>query len=271
VWDLEKGVYSWLTPEFGSLNRTFEFEELAPTLAHCGVGHVVLVQAADTFEDTRAMLEVARQAPQVVGIVAWAPLEDPRATADVVTQYSETRGVVGVRHLMHNELDEDWVVQGCVLDSLGHVAAAGLTFDVVAVNPRHLSHVPVIAERHPSLRIIIDHLAKPPIKTRELEPWQRLLTDAARYPNVYAKISGLNTAADPETWTAADLQPYIDISLGIFGADRLMFGSDWPVATLAGDYVKVVDETRNALETLTHDEQAWIWGRTARRVYRLPA
>ena len=145
----------------------------------------------------------------------------------------------------------------------------GLTFDYVGILPRHLEHVPLIAQRVPDLRIVIDHLGKPPIATNKFEPWSSLLADAARMPNVYAKVSGLDTGS-PDRWTAADIAPYIDWALELFGPGRLMFGSDWPGANLRGGYGKVWRETNLALARLSNDERDRILGGTAIAFYRLP-
>ncbi|MEI6363316.1 MAG: amidohydrolase family protein [Actinomycetes bacterium] len=269
LWNLEQGSYPWLTADYGVLYRTYAYDELEPQLASNGIDRTLLVQAADSFEDTEAMLSVADAWSRVAGVVAWAPLTDPSAAAGAVERYAADPRVVGIRTLMHTEADPDWVVQDTVLESLGLLPDAGLTFDVVAVIPRHLEHVPTLAARHPSLTIVIDHLAKPRIAAGEFEPWRGLMADAAAHPNVYAKLSGLNTAADFDAWTAADLQPYIDIALELFGPERLMFGGDWPVAVLAGDYTKVVAETRRALSRLTEQEQDMVWGGTAIHAYGL--
>jgi len=269
LWDLENGSYLWPTPEVQVINRTFEFSELEPQLQMHGVDRTVLVQAADSFQDTEAMLAVARRWPRVAGIVGWVPLEHPADAAQAIDRYSQEPTIVGVRHLIHNEPDPDWVLKEGVLHSLGLLAEAGLTFDVVAVLPRHLEHVCTIARRHPNLRIVIDHLAKPPIASGTMEPWHGLLTVAAAHSNVYAKLSGLNTAADWESWSAADLQPYVDVGLELFGPERLMFGSDWPVSLLAGDYAKVVAAARTALAGLSSAEQEQVWGRTAASFYQL--
>lgn len=269
VWNLEKLPYRWLTPDMGPLHRTFTQEEVEPLRNDAGIDAVVLVQADNTFEDTDAMLEVAAEYPAVRGIVAWVPLLDPQASAAALDRYEQEPLIGGIRHLIHTEPDPDWVVQDAVVESLRLLAERDLAFDVVAVLPRHLEHVATLAERVPDLRIVIDHLAKPPIAEKGWEPWASLLATAGEHENVTAKVSGLNTAADPETWTAADLKPYVDHALGCFGADRLMFGSDWPVATLAGSYEKVWKATVELAGDLSAEEQADILGRTAVRVYGL--
>jgi L-fuconolactonase len=175
---------------------------------------------------------------------------------------------VGVRHLINVEPDPDWVVRKPVLESLALLAERGLCFDLVAILPRHLEHVPAIAAAAPRLRLVIDHLAKPPIATREWEPWASLIARAAEAPNVFAKVSGLDTAAQPG-WTADDLSPYVDHALAAFGADRLLWGSDWPVSILGGGYARVWQEMNRLFARFSSLERDQLLGMTATRVYRL--
>ncbi|MFF5265072.1 amidohydrolase family protein [Actinomadura viridis] len=271
-WNLDRVAYPWLTPDQGPIHRTFEEGDLQPHLDACGVDGTVLVQSADSYEDTDFMLEVADRWPRVRAVVGWVPLTRPDEAAGALDRYRRDPRFAGVRHLIHDEPDPDWLLRPEVRDGLDLLAARGLTFDVVAVLPRHLEHVPVLAERHPDLRLVIDHLAKPPIRERGWQPWADLLARAAAFPNVHAKVSGLNTAADWETWSAGDLRPYVAHALELFGARRLMFGGDWPISVLAGDYRKVWDETVKVLDGLGLDtaERARVLGGTAADVYRIP-
>jgi L-fuconolactonase len=269
VWDLEAVEYPWLVPAYGPLYRTFQPEELLPQLARAGVDRTVLVQAADNEGDTRHMLNVAARFDYVAGVVAWVPLNRPDEAARALDELQRNPVVKGIRHLIHVEPDPDWLLQSSVIESLRLLADRNLTFDIPAVVPRHLEHVPVLAERVPELRIAIDHLAKPPIKEKGWEPWATLLRRASEAPNVYAKVSGLNTAADFETWTAQDLRPYVDHAMECFGAHRLMFGSDWPVAILAGDYQKVWEATQELLVDRSEADRTAILGGTANTFYRL--
>ncbi|MBO0827493.1 MAG: amidohydrolase family protein [Streptosporangiales bacterium] len=267
-WDLDRVAYPWLTPRSGTIYRTFEPQELAPQLAAAGVDATVLVQAANSFDDTEAMLDNAGRHPFIAAVVGWVPLERPDEAASAAVRFARDPVFTGVRHLIHDEPDPDWVVRDDVVGGLQVLVEHDLSFDLVALT-RHLRHVPTLAERVPGLRMVIDHLAKPPIRERGWEPWASLLASAADCPGVYAKISGLNTAADPETWTADDLRPYVDHAIEVFGTDRLMFGSDWPVATLAGDYAKVWAETNALLAGLSADERAAVLGGNAARFYRI--
>ena len=269
VWNLDLVAYPWLTPAYGPLYRTFESPELEPQVGAAGIARTVLVQSANSYADTDYMLAQADRHDWIGAVVGWVPLLDPDEAVRALDRYARHPTFRGIRHLIHEEADPDWVVQDRVIEGLRVLAARGLLFEVVAVFPNHLKHVPTLAARVPDLTIVIDHLAKPPIKDGAMEPWATQLAAAARYPNVYAKVSGLNTAADPATWSAADLKPYIDRAIDLFGADRLMFGSDWPVCTLAGDYATVWAETNRALEGRPRHEIDALLGETAARVYNI--
>ncbi|MBL8132783.1 MAG: amidohydrolase family protein [Anaerolineae bacterium] len=270
-WNLEKVSYPWLVPEYGPIYRTFEAPELIPQLRAAGVDKTVLVQSMDSVEDTQYMLNVAAQNDWVAGVVGWVPLLDPDEAVRQLEHYKATTPIFkGMRHLIHTEVDPDWVVQDRVIESLKILAGYGYSFDVVAVFPNHLRHVPTLSEKIPNLRMVIDHLAKPPYPDAAgMALWREQFAAAAQNPNVFAKISGLNTAVGKADWTADDILPAIDYAVEHFGAQRLMFGGDWPVAILAGDYAKVVTESKAALGHLSPAGQDAIWSGTANRFYRL--
>ncbi|NUW35334.1 amidohydrolase family protein [Nonomuraea sp. SMC257] len=265
-WDLETGSYPWLTPDQGVLYRSYRPADLAPELAVAGVEATVLVQAADSYAETDALLALAEAHDFVAAVVGWVPLDRPEEAARAIERYARHPKFRGVRHLIHDEPDPDWVVQETVLESLGLLAAAGLTFDVVSLLPRHLDHVVTLAERHPTLRVVVDHLSKPRVREHVWEPWASQITRAAALPNVYAKVSGLVTEADHANWTVEDLRPYVDHAVGAFGPERLMAGSDWPVALLASDYRTVWEVTSSLLGGTDRD---LVLGETARRFYEI--
>ncbi|MGJ9412910.1 amidohydrolase family protein [Aeromicrobium sp. CF4.19] len=268
LWDLEAGEYSWLTPEAGPIHRSFAVEDAEPLVAASGVDHVVLVQAAGTLADTRAMVDVADHWDRVVGIVAWAPLVHERETAAVLEDYAQDPRIVGIRHQNHDEPDPDWLLREDVGRGLALVERSRLAYDVIAVVPRHLELVPLLAERFPELPLVIDHLAKPPVGRGDLAGWAEALHRAAVHPQVSAKLSGLDTAAGPG-YTAADLRPALDIALEEFGPARLMFGTDWPVSDLADGYARWWDVLGELLAPLSAPERASILGGTAADVYRI--
>jgi L-fuconolactonase len=268
-WNLEKIAYPWLDPLFGSICRTIEAPELEPLVRAAGIDKTIIVQAMNSYADTEYMLQVAAEYDWVGGVVGWLPLNIPEVADTKLMQFTQNPYFKGVRHLIHEEKDPNWVIRDNVIEGLKVLAAYNMTFDVVAVFPNHLEHLPYLAEKIPNLKLVINHLAKPPIKDKQMGEWALQLAKAAEYPNVYAKVSGLNTAADWETWTADDIKPYIDYAMEKFGADRLMFGSDWPVANLAGDYARVWAETNKALEQYSRQEVDAILGGTAASFYKI--
>ena len=269
-WNLDEVAYPWLVPAYGPIYRNFAPDELAPQLAACGVDKTVIVQSMNSYADCDSMLAIAAAYEWVAAVVGWVPIHDPAEADRKLDEYTANPHFKGIRHLIHDEPNPDWVVQKQVIDGLRLLAARGMTYDVVAVFPNHLRHVPTLAKQVPDLKMVIDHLAKPPLDESEREIWREQMAAAAQHPNVYAKVSGLNTAtADFENWTAADIKPHIDFALEQFGADRLMFGSDWPVAVLAGDYAKVWRATNEAIVELSADEKTAILGGTANRFYNL--
>lgn len=268
-WSLEAEAYRWIRPEMGVLYRDYAPADLEPELRALDVDRTIIVQAANEYEDTELMLRAAKENPWVAGVVGWVPLEDPGEVRRALRRFTADRSFRGVRHLVQVEPDPDWLVRPAVLESLRMLADLGLVFEIPAEFPRHLGLVPVLTQAVPDLRIVIDHLAKPPIRERAIEPWASQLADAARHPNVHAKLSGLNTAADHEQWTAADLAPFVEVAFRCFGADRLMVGSDWPVCLLAGDYTKVWTGMREAMGRRSPEEIDAVYGGTATRVYAL--
>lgn len=269
VWDLTRGGYGWLSCALAPINRTVTLDEVAAEQDMAGVTACVLVQADDTAADTQLMLDVARANPRVVGVVGHVPLEQPDVAAEQLVTWPGEPLLVGVRNLIHDRADPDHLLRPDVDEGLGLLAAAGIPFDLVSVLPRHLEILPGILERHPDLRVVIDHLSKPPIGESSLEPWWSLIGEVAAYPQVFAKVSGLYPGDDPQAWTVDAVRPFVDRAYEVFGAERLMYGSDWPVSVLGGGYTRVW----SALSTLFSawpdaDREAVLHG-TATRFYAL--
>lgn len=264
---MEKPPYAG-NPAFEPLRRSFAPADLEPQLQAAGVQRTVVVQAADGPDENAALLRHAQAHEWIAGVVGWVPLDRPDQAARILDGLAHESRFVGVRHLINVEPDPDWIVRKPVLESLGLLAERGLCFDLVAILPRHLEHVPTIAAWAPGLRLIIDHLGKPSIAAREWEPWVSLITRAADAPNVFAKVSGLDTAAQAG-WTADDLSRYVDHAVAAFGAERLMWGSDWPVSILGGGYAHVWQEMNRLFARRSPEERDQMLGVTATRVYRL--
>lgn len=270
AWDLDRVAYPWLTPEYGPIARTYLPSELEPQLKLAGVTATVMVQSANSYADTEYMFEQAEQYPWIIGVVGWAPLLYPDVAGRALERYARNPRFRGIRHLIHNEANPRWLLQERVIESLKLLAARGLTFDVVATLPEHMECIPILSERIPNLRMVIDHLGQPPVPTRELGRWGDDLKAAAANPNVYGKISGLGTTTGNwEGWTADDIKPYVHYALATFGADRCMCGGDWPVSVLAGGYVKAWTAYRTILGELAPAEQAAVFSQTALRFYGL--
>jgi L-fuconolactonase len=267
VWDAARADYPWLRG-LPQLARRYDLDEIAEEHAAAGVRQVVLVQAADNLSDTEHMLDVARRTPRVAGVVAWVPLVRPERVRSCLDSWAGRR-VVGVRHLIHRDEDPNLLADRRIDRSMQLLARRGLTFDVCAETTHLLGLVPQLAERHPDLCLVVDHLAKPPIRERGWQPWARLLADAAAAPNVVVKLSGLNTAA-ADGAGPRDYQPYVDHALEVFGPRRMMFGGDWPFALLAADsYRQIVEPLLACLHGLDGEARDAVLAGTARRVYRL--
>lgn len=269
VWDLDRSPYPWLGPGVPQWNRTFTFDEVQPHLRRNGVTATVLVQSDDHDGDTDLMLEVADAHPEVVAVVVYVPLDRPDVAAGRLAELRADDRVVGVRALIHDLPDPDWILRPEVDEGLTVLEDAEVTFDLVSVLPRHLEHVPTLSERHPRLRIVIDHLSKPPIGEDSVEPWWSLIAVAAENPLVHAKISGLYPGAAPDTWTPAAVQPFVDRALDVFGPARLMYGGDWPISTAAGGYDRVFEGLCEVLSGLSDEDREQVWSSTARRFYRI--
>jgi L-fuconolactonase len=264
-WKLSEVEYPWLLPEYGPIYDTFTPEQLRPQLEDAGVDKTVLVQSANSYEDTASMLVKADYNDWIGAVVGWVNLLDPEEANKRLEMYKKNPKFVGMRHLIHTEPDGDWVVQDVVIESLNVLASHNKTFDVVAVFPNHLKLVPTLCERVPKLKMVIDHLAKPPVGQKE-SPWFDQMRAAAESPNVYAKLSG---QFDNPDWAVDGVRPYIDFALEQFGPERIMFGSDWPVCILGGSYSSVWTNTQTLIAGLSQAEKVAVLGGTAIRFYNL--
>ena len=274
VWDFDQAEYPWLKGDTTLLNRTYALEELEPARIRAGVTEGVLVQAANSGEDTAWMLAVAARSGWITGVVGWLPLQDPAATAMLLEQQYTSGGMLkGVRHLIHNEADPAWLLQAPVLESLGLLAAWDVPYDVVGIIPAHLRTALRVAEKWPKLRLVLDHLNQPPIgRPGEEKEWKELMTAAAAHENIYVKVSGLGTAAGRGfDWRPEDLEPWLAFAVHHFGAGRIFCGGDWPVCLLAGSYEKAWAAYRELLgRYLNREERDKVFRSNAQRFYKLP-
>jgi L-fucono-1,5-lactonase len=262
LWDPARVELPWLRPEHAAIGRAFLPDDLEPLLGDAGVDRVIVVQSACDDADTDLLLELAAAWPRIAGLVVWVPLEEPERCA---ARLDELPPVVrGVRHLIHDEKDPHWILRPAVLESLRLLEERGLVLELPVVWPGHLADIPKLAQSFAQLTIVIDHLGKPPLDG-ELGEWGRALDEAAAYPNAAAKVSGLNTATARDDWTADVFANAFATALAAFGRERLVCGSDWPVALLNGDYARVWRETR----LLVGDDDRLL-AANAIRLYGLP-
>jgi L-fuconolactonase len=273
LWNTGRLRYEWLQrPENAVINRTFGFADFWSRAVAAGVDRAVLVQADDSAADTEVMLEIAAAHPEIAGVVAWVPLDRPAEAAARLDELKQRPALRGIRTLIHDQPDPDWLLRPDVGEGLALLEQRGVPFDVITVLPWHLSHVPVLSGRYPGLRMVLDHLAHPPLGDSGpgdsgMREWRALITAAARNPRVFAKVSGLYPPGS--SWTADDLKEVAEFAFGLFGPDRLMFGSDWPVAELSGGYAKVRTELSRLFASLPPDDRAAVLGGTAARFYAL--
>ena len=273
LWDLAVRDQDWITgPELAPLRRSFSVEEFEQRAAAAGVGASVLVQTVTVAEETPEFLAVAASSDLVAGVVGWTDLTAPDI-ADTLATLRELPGgeaLVGIRHQVQGEPDPDWLLRPEVRRGLSAVAAAGLVYDLVVL-PQQLPAAVAAAAGLEELTFVLDHLGKPPIASGDINSWARDVRSLAAQSNTVCKLSGMVTEADWRSWRAADLRPAADTVLDAFGPDRLMFGSDWPVCTLAASYQGVLDAARSLVADLSADERSAVLGSTADRVYRLRA
>uniref|UniRef100_UPI0036B3BFD2 amidohydrolase family protein n=1 Tax=Streptomyces mirabilis TaxID=68239 RepID=UPI0036B3BFD2 len=271
VWDLSVRDQDWITgPDLQPLRRDFGVADLAPQARAAGVDRTVLVQTITVREETPEFLALAARSELIAGVVGWTDLTRPDV-ADELARLRELPGgrhLKGIRHQVQGETDPEWLLRPDVRDGLAAVAEAGLVYDLVVL-PHQLPACVRAAADHPGLTFVLDHLGKPPIATGALNPWATAVRALAELPNTVCKLSGMVTEADHAKWTVDGLRPYADTVLDAFGPGRLMFGSDWPVCTLAASYSQVVDAAEELTGGLGAEDRAEVFGGTATRVYRL--
>jgi L-fuconolactonase len=269
-WDPRRADYPWMTDEMAVIRRPFTPDDLRPLLQQAGVDCTVLVQTRSSLEETREFLALAADTDFVAGVVGWVDLTDARVAHTIRELQGGPGGryLAGIRHQVHDEPDAEWLLRDEVQRGLAAVGEAGLAYDLL-VRTRELPTALAVVRRFPDMRFVIDHIAKPPISTHEIDPWSEAMAPFADLSNVSCKLSGMVTEADWKRWTVDDLMPYVERVVGWFGEDRLMFGSDWPVCLVAASYQTVVEAYRSALGHLSPDADEKIFGANAIRFYRL--
>ena len=271
-WDLQKVRYSWLDGDTSILAQNYYPSGIEDQLQAANVSAAVMVQAANNIEDTAFMFDCAAQYPWIIGVVGWVDLLNPETAKKQLEAHLQNKYFKGIRHLIHDEPDHNWLLQPAVIKSLEILADDGVPFDIVGVKIEHIKAAIQVAKQIPHLKMVFDHLNHPPIATSEqFGAWGEAISEAAAMPNFYAKISGLGTCcADFNDWSANTIEPYIVFVVQNFGIDKLMIGGDWPVSLLAGDYAGTHIKYQTVLEKLVAPEnQEKIYSTNATSFYKL--
>jgi L-fuconolactonase len=267
LWRYRAEDYPWMLDGMEAIRRDFLISDLADAVSSGGIDGTVAVQARQQITETEFLLDVARQCPLIRGVVGWMPLCDDAVEADLDRFAADSR-LKGVRHVLHDEADDAYMLRPDFNGGIERLCRYGLTYDILIFD-RHLANTIAFVDRHPRQVFIVDHCAKPRIREGLMSPWREQIIELARRENVSCKISGMVTEAGWQTWSSSQLHPYIDVLLHAFGANRLMFGSDWPVMLVACPYPKWVQVLKDVISGLTESEQNRIMGGTALEVYGL--
>lgn len=264
-WRLDRRDYPWLTEEqYPALYRDFLPEDIAPLLKQCGISKTILVQGAESMAETRFLLDIARATPFIGGVVGWVDLAATDAPEQIAA-LAEDNKLVSLRPMLQGLQEDDWILRAELSPGLEAIRSNRLRFDVL-IFPRHLPVAMKLFARHPDLPMVIDHGAKPYIARGEIEPWKSQMRSIARDFPVFCKMSGLATEAAPG-WTSETLRPYVEALVELFGPRRLMWGSDWPILNLAGNYLDWFATALKLTAHLSETERNDIFGGTAARFY----
>jgi L-fucono-1,5-lactonase len=268
LWDPSRREYPWMAgAALDPIRRPYTVDDLRAVTKAAGVHATVLVQTVSSVEETSEFLATALAEPLIAGVVGWVDLAAPDL-ADRLASLRSQGPLVGIRHQVETEPDEDWLLRPEIMAGLSTVASAGLAYDLL-VRPAQLPAATEVALRLPELRLVLDHAAKPPIASGEWEPWASRLARLAGRENVVCKVSGLVTEADWSGWEVGHLRRYVDHVLESFGPSRLLFGSDWPVCELAASYELVLDAAVALTSGLSDAERLAFFEHNAQAVYHL--
>ncbi len=268
-WIYDPAEYEWIDESMAALRRDFLPSDLTPELESCGFAGSVAVQARQTIEETRWLLGLAERSPAILGVVGWVDLQAP----DVRTQlkaFAQHPKIVGIRHVVQSEPDPRFLLQPGFLRGISALEEFDLAYDIL-IYEKHLPVAAELVKRFPRQRFVLDHMAKPPIKSGDIESWADGIKRLAESANVFCKLSGLVTEADWKHWRAEQIIPYLDLAFAAFGAERLMIGSDWPVCLVAASYAEAMRVVRTYFSEQNPESRDAVFGGTAERFYKLNA
>ncbi len=268
-WKYDAREFDWIDDDLAAIRRDFLPADLARELAQAGVDAVVSVQARQTLAETRWLLELAGSNDFVAGVVGWVPLASPKV-AETLAPLAGNPRLCGVRHALQGEADPDFAARRDFNEGIAALRGLGLAYDIL-IYERQLPVATALVDRHPDQVFVVDHVAKPRIRDRVVSPWRERMRELGRRPNVFCKLSGMVTEADPRAWRPTSLEPYAEAALEAFGPSRVMFGSDWPVCLAACGYSQWLATVLELCRGLSAAERESVLGGTARRAYGLDA
>jgi L-fuconolactonase len=265
-WKFTADEFPWIKPDW-PIRQDYLPADLAPLLQHHGITRSVAVQARQSLEETRWLLQLAEAHSWIAGVIGWVDLCSDHVE-ESLDEFKSHRKFVGVRHVVQDEPDDAFMLRSDFRRGIAALRSFGLTYDIL-IFPCQLSAAIDLVSQFPEQKFVVDHLAKPPIAATIFSPWREQIEELAKLPNVFCKLSGFMTEADWQSWREADFNPYFDVALAAFGAKRLMFGSDWPVALLAGSYDQACSIVNHYIDKLSAPERVGIMGLNAAGVYNL--
>ncbi len=266
-WHFNSREYGWISDDMEILRKDYLPEQLESELSSAGFDGSVTVQARQSLAETKWLLDLAGKYNFIKGVVGWIDLCSPDAE-EQLRLFSANPKLVGVRHVIHDEQDDDFMLSNSFLRGLACLQRYGLAYDIL-VFPRHLSNTIQLVSQFPGQVFILDHIAKPFIRDGVISPWKEDIERLAGLRNVWCKLSGMVTEANVKSWRQDDLMPYLDVVFNVFGTDRLLAGSDWPVCRLAGSYKQVMQVVMDYTRTIPDEERNKILGENAMKAYGL--
>jgi L-fuconolactonase len=267
LWKYSAQEYAWMDEPMKELRRDFLPKDLIREITAAGIDGTVVVEARQTMEETRWLLQQADDCDAIRGVVGWAPIAGEDFPA-VMEEFEKRPKLKGLRHLIQWEKDENYILREDFNSGIRAMLDSGLVYDIV-IYERHLPQTIEFVDEHESQVFVLDHLAKPMIAARLMEPWAGRMRELGQRENVWCKVSGMVTEADWAAWDAETLRPYLDVVVESFGVERLMAGSDWPVCLVASEYGRWFDVLRNYFAGFSETERDAVFGTTAMSVYSL--
>lgn len=267
-WHFNTADYGWMGENMSVIKRDFLPADLLPELKSIDFDGSVAVQARQSLEETNWLLQLAEEHPHIKGVVGWLDLQSEQAE-EQITAFAKHPKAVGVRHVIHDEEDIDFMLRPAFIRGVQLLEKYDLAYDIL-IFPKHLTNtIEFVKQFSDKQTFVVDHIAKPLIKDGIVSPWKEDIAALAKFPNVYCKVSGMVTEADWNTWTPENIRPYLDVVMDAFGSERILIGSDWPVCLVAGKYSEVMQVVTDYISTFTEKEQALMLGENAAKAYKI--